>query len=271
MSSGSRCCESCDECRRLAAEGSPIPCPLLHDVTERVKSALEHTDMLEARWSEMVGDLEHAMHDMREPLRTITNFSELVSRCVEEDDLEAVDPHVRRIAAASKQLRNMLVSVAEIISFGAGTSDGVNRSAFRLTEVANEARAIVLANSTTPCEVEVAEDLPIIVGDRHRWVRVFQNLFCNAVKYNVSEVRRVTVSVEGPSVLVSDNGIGIPESKWNAVFELFLRLSDRSHMASGMGMGLYMARRFVEWDGGGLTIHSSDEAGTTFRIELPQG
>ena len=270
MNDEERRCTDCDECQRLVAAGEALPCPMIHDVTERVKSALSHTDMLEARWSEMIGDLEHAMHDMREPLRTITNFSELAVRCADDGDVEAAVSHVRRIGVASKQLRNMLYSVAEVISFGAGSSDGSDRTAFRLADAAKDGRAIVLANACD-CEIEVSNDLPIIVGDRHRWVRVFQNLFCNSIKYNVSERCRVDVWSEGNSVLVRDNGIGIPEAKWNAIFELFLRLSDRTHMASGMGMGLYMARRFVEWDGGSLSVHESDGSGTTFRIEMPQG
>ena len=262
--------DDCEECLDGFVIGETLmcDCPLLKGLAAKVKVFVENTDLLEARWVEMLGDMKQALHDVREPLRTVTNFSKLTEDAIGDGDFEAAREHAGKASVASVVLREMLVSLAEVMSFGEGKSDGSNRSEFNLSEVIEEAIKIVKPNGEN-CQVVVDGEMPSMVGDRQRWMRVFQNLFSNSMKYNESDECLIEVWSDGNVIFVKDNGMGIPEDKWNVVFELFLRLRDRSHMASGTGMGLYMAKRFVEWDGGNLSILSSGPDGTVFRIETP--
>jgi signal transduction histidine kinase len=103
-----------------------------------------------------------------------------------------------------------------------------------------------------------------------RWVRIFQNLISNGILYNNSDIPTVKIYYEGNNIYIEDNGIGIPEDKQKTIFELFMRLSDRSTMAVGTGAGLYMCKKFVQMDRADIRVHHSEiDKGTTFIINLP--
>ena len=103
--------------------------------------------------------------------------------------------------------------------------------------------------------------------------QVFSNLIENAVKYS-PEKSRVLVSSEETNgkvrIQISDQGPGIPADELSNIFMKFFRSKDaKASPIKGSGLGLYLAKYFVELHAGTLTVDSTPGQGSTFTVELP--
>jgi len=126
--------------------------------------------------------------------------------------------------------------------------------------------------------IDVDAGLPAIVADAGRVELVLMNLIANAIKYSdpAKGMRHVRItghpSHEPACIQVSDNGIGIPESKRERIFEQFVRVHahlDDELGAQGLGLGLSIVRECMEAMRGRVHVHSRENEGTTFTLEWP--
>ena len=114
--------------------------------------------------------------------------------------------------------------------------------------------------------------LPVVDGDRHRLLEVFQNLIENAVKFRSGQGEPVVEvgsrpGPDGPVVYVRDNGVGIDPRYHDRVFGLFERLDPR---VEGTGVGLALVKRIVEVHGGRVWVESEGAGkGSAFCFTLP--
>jgi signal transduction histidine kinase len=120
---------------------------------------------------------------------------------------------------------------------------------------------------------ECKADALIIAGDARRLMQVVQNLLQNALKYSPSG-GVVTVRVErrdaSACVVVSDQGVGIPESALPHLFQQFYRAENvEGSRFQGMGIGLYVVKELVTLHGGEITVVSQEGKGSTFTVSLP--
>jgi signal transduction histidine kinase len=128
--------------------------------------------------------------------------------------------------------------------------------------------------------VELQSTSPELTGhwDESRLERALSNLVENALKYSPDGgTVRVTISplseggVEYVLLSVSDEGIGIPESDLERIFDRFQRGSNVPERLSGSGVGLSYVREIVVRHGGSIAVESQVSKGTTFTIQLPRG
>lgn len=118
------------------------------------------------------------------------------------------------------------------------------------------------------------DDLPTYTGDRSQLFQLFQNLIGNGIKYRGAEPPIVRVAAfethTAWMIAVSDNGIGIPQSQVERVFEPFYRLHGKDQY-SGIGIGLAICQRIVELHKGEIRIEAGQGGqGTIVRISLPK-
>ena len=121
--------------------------------------------------------------------------------------------------------------------------------------------------------LDVPESLPAIRADRDALAQVLTNLLDNAVKYTGTDKRIALRARAENSTLafsVSDDGIGIPENQYKAVFEPFYQVDHRlSRSGEGCGLGLAIVRRIVTAHGGEIGVASEREKGSVFTVRIP--
>jgi PAS domain S-box-containing protein len=203
-------------------------------------------------------------HDLREPLRTISVFTQTLVRKAHLDPDEAeiagfIVDGVRRVSAL----------VDDLLS---SASYGFIRSPVRVeleqaVQQAMENLRQALASSGASITVG---PLPAVQSRECDLLRVFQNLIGNAVKYRSEAPLEIRIACErsGPNwvIKVHDNGIGIAAEHHRSVFDLFTRLN--SYEIPGAGIGLAVCKRIVEALGGTIWVESEPGAGSTFCFTL---
>jgi signal transduction histidine kinase len=122
-------------------------------------------------------------------------------------------------------------------------------------------------------EGRVADELPLVEGDRDKVRQVLVNLVENAIKYS-PDGGRIQVGVESQEenvlFLVRDEGLGIPSDEQSRVFEKFYRVDPQmTRGVGGTGLGLYICNELVGRMGGHIWLESKDGEGSTFLFELP--
>jgi two-component system, OmpR family, phosphate regulon sensor histidine kinase PhoR len=118
-----------------------------------------------------------------------------------------------------------------------------------------------------------AEPVAVCRGDHDRLAQALDNLVSNAIKFTPDGGRvvvRLAREDDRAVVEVSDTGIGISDADMQRLFERFFRTQRATAAAiPGVGLGLTIAQAIVHGHDGQLAVHSSEGAGTTFRIDLP--
>jgi PAS domain S-box-containing protein len=235
------------------------------DVTER-KQALEELQRSNAELEQFASV---ASHDLQEPLRTISSYTQLLKRRYGErleGDAAEFMGFIVDGAARMKQLIEDLLAYSRVGKHGK-----------ELQKVAVQA---ALAHALDNLKAALAESggavthdaLPSVLGDELQLAQVFQNLIGNALKFRGKDAPRIHVEVkDGTSweIAVKDNGIGIDPKYFERVFQIFQRLHAMGEYP-GTGIGLAICKKVVERHGGRIWVESQPGAGSTFRFTLPK-
>ncbi len=210
-----------------------------------------------------------ASHDLQEPLRMVTAYTQLLAeRYRGKLDAEAD----KFIGYASEGAMRMQVLIQDLLAFsrvGRAESsdanidcDGVMEEVLQTLSAAVQESGAVISYS----------QLPQIQGDRTQLGQVFQNLIANAIKFRGKEPPKISVLAENKDdqwwFEVSDNGIGIPPENAGHVFEVFYRLHARSEYP-GNGIGLAICKKIIERGGGRIWVESQSGSGSHFKFTLP--
>ncbi|MBW5252145.1 GAF domain-containing protein [Streptomyces sp. P01-B04] len=217
-------------------------------------------------------------HDLKEPLRGISNAATFV---IEDAGAELDATTVRRMHTMRRlagRMDDLLDSLLHFARLGRG---GLHRTRVPLDRVLDSALDVAGERLAEAHVRVVRHDLPEVYADEARLYEVLVNLLVNAAKYaSDRDDRAVEVLVAmlrppagGPpqqTVVVRDNGIGIPPDQQREVFELFRRLHGQGERGGGTGVGLAIVRRIVERHGGELWLDSAPGRGTAFFFTLGQ-
>ncbi|MCP5197461.1 MAG: PAS domain S-box protein [Gammaproteobacteria bacterium] len=243
------------------------------DITARKQVEAERERLiveLEAKNTELERFTYTVSHDLKSPLITIKGFLGVLEQDLASGDTEQIHRDMARIGAAADKMQNLLADLLELSRIGRICNPPVRVS---LVELAHEA-AELLAGRLQQRDVRlvVADDLPIVCGDRPRLLEVMQNLLDNAVKYLGKQPEpSVTVGCRqdrGQTVCyVRDNGLGIEPCYHDKIFGLFEQLDPHTE---GTGIGLALVKRIIEFHGGRIWVESAGFGqGSAFCFTLP--
>lgn len=216
-------------------------------------------------------ELEHfayiASHDLQEPLRMISSFTQLL----EKKYGNKLDPDGREyIKFAVDGSRRMYDLINDLLSFSRVTTKGKEFSRIEvnkiLSEVEKNLKGLIEKRNVL---IKVA-NMPSIYADKSQIVQLFQNLISNAIKFNTSkpEIRIQYSQLDGYYLFkIKDNGIGIDPQYFDRIFQIFQRLHPADKF-EGTGIGLAICRRIVERHNGKIWVESSPGKGTTFLFTI---
>ena len=242
------------------------------DITERKlaeDAASRHADEL-ARSTAALEQFAHiTSHDLREPLRSMRSFAQLLGRKYGGKLDRDADEFIGFIISGAERMDNL---IADLVAYCNVTErDGSITTNVDLAKTVDWAKKNLATRIADTAATVKHRDLPVIAGDELQLVQMFQNLLSNAIKYRRSgEAPRVEILAELHEgqwrVSVRDNGIGIPEDRWKHVFGIFRRLHGPE--VPGTGIGLAICRKIAENHGGKIWVESRVGEGSTFFFTL---
>ncbi len=201
-----------------------------------------------------------AAHDLREPLRAISVYTEML---VQETQMDAKSRQTAKFIVDGAARMSTLVD--DLLSFASTGMQEAPRCVDLQHAVAQATLNLAPAIEASGAIVTVGR-LPIVRSNEIHLVRLFQNLISNALKYRAENPVRIHVTAEqrGPGWVISigDNGIGIAPEHQTRVFMPFVRLANRD--VPGTGLGLAVCKKIVESLGGTIWVESELGAGSTF-------
>jgi len=211
-----------------------------------------------------------ASHDLKSPLRNITSFLNLIQRKLKNYPDKNVYEYLNFATSSAKQMHFLIQDILEFSKLG---NSNIEVNKIDLSDIINNVLSNINRSIKEKNAIIEISSLPAIVANETQMTLLFQNLIENGIKYNDSAIPKVEITYSDEKnehlIAVKDNGIGIPQSDIDKVFEMFQRLKDKPD-EQGSGIGLAICKKIIEQHNGKIHIESTPKVGTTFFIRLPK-
>jgi signal transduction histidine kinase len=215
-------------------------------------------------------------HELRTPLNAIIGFSEvLIEKMFGEVNDKQLE-YLQDIHSSGHHLLSLINDILDLSKIEAGRME-LELSSFDLGETLQNALALVRERASRHglgLELELGPGVDTWVADERKVRQVVINLLSNAVKFTPEggsvTLRARRAGADAVEIAVVDTGVGIAPDQQALVFEEF-RQASGEHMrkSEGTGLGLSLAKRFVELHGGSIRVESEPGRGSTFAFILP--
>ena len=233
------------------------------------KDLRKYTDELKRSNSELEQFAYVASHDLQEPLRMVSSFTQLLSKRYKDKlDTDANEFISYAVEGANRMQR----LINDLLSYSRINTKGRPFEETDCGEILGHVRANLHVAIEKSGALITNDHLPIVVGDASQLMRLFQNLVDNAIKFSDKEAPRIHVSAERKDdewlFSVRDNGIGIDPQYHERIFLIFQRLHGKEEYP-GTGIGLAICKRIVERHGGKIWLESEPQNGSAFYFTIP--
>ena len=262
---------SCSGRALLGSQGQTLGAVVaMHDITEQQahEHALrQHAAELARSNAELERFAYIASHDLQEPLRTVSSYTQLLLRRLPQNldqDQKLFADQIRSGIGRMKDLIEGLLEYSRVSRPEQAVA--VDLNIVCETALANLGHAVQSSGA-----VIMRGPLPTVPGSARQLTQVLQNLIGNAIKFSGEQTPKVQISAqrgeEGWTLVVRDHGMGIEAAYREQIFGLFKRLHTSDEIP-GSGVGLTICRRIIEQHGGRIWVEAA-EPGTRFHLLLP--
>jgi signal transduction histidine kinase len=237
----------------------------IEDKSKQIEAANRHK-------SEFLANMSH---ELRTPLNAIIGFSEVLGERMFGELNEKQAEYTDDILSSGRHLLSLINEILDLSKVEAGRME-LEVATFDLPLAIDNARTFVRERAVKHginLDVTVDERLGDFVGDERKIKQILLNLLSNAVKFTPEggrigiHARQADGAVE---ISVTDTGIGIAPEDQSKIFEEFRQVgADYAHKTEGTGLGLTLAKKFVELHGGKIWVESEVGKGSTFIFTLP--
>lgn len=247
-------------------------CALVYNITDRKQveqQMLQLTEDLKRSNEELEQFAYVASHDLQEPLRAVTSYTQLLAQRY-QDNLDAkADKYINYIVDGASRMQQLINDLLAYSRLGtrvqefeiADCNAAVDQSLCNLQIAIAEKQAVI-----------TKDVMPTVMADEFQLVQLFQNLIGNAIKFCREDVPIIHISaiIQDDELVFSvrDNGIGIDPEYADRIFIIFGRLHSRREYV-GTGIGLAICKRIVERHGGRIWVESLPNEGATFYFTIP--
>ncbi len=243
---------------------------LFAEVKEK-NEALQRANHLKSQF------LANVTHELRTPLHSIISYGALILEGFVDGELSAEqEEHIQFMVRRAEDLSHLVDDMLDLSKIEADRIEVTPEPldlAHSLTEVVNQLKPLA-NNKNLYLTLEMEEGISRVMADGHRLRQVAINLVSNAIKFTdkggVTIRCRLIKQGDMVNVSVYDTGIGISPAALGYIFEAF-RQADGSttRQFGGTGLGLTIARKLIELQGGEVAVESAPGQGTTFSFTLP--
>ena len=209
-----------------------------------------------------------ASHDLREPLRMVTSFTQLLAQRYHNRLDDEADTIIGFAVDGAKRMETLIENL--LLYSRVGKNDKplqVVDCNLVLQKALSNLQLLIQENNATV----VVRPLPHIVGDESQLIQLFQNLIDNAITYRSQSDPLIEIDAksdrQGWLFSVKDNGISIDPKYSHRIFEVFQRLHPKDKY-SGTGVGLAICKKIVERHGGNIWLESESGVGSIFWLTL---
>jgi PAS domain S-box-containing protein len=210
-----------------------------------------------------------ASHDLQEPLRMITGYSQLLVKRYQGQLDENASVYMGHITEGTTRMGTLLADLLSYTKVAADQeepAESIDFSAVYKKATQNLQTAIAESGAVVSCD-----HLPVVKGREAHFLQLLQNLISNAIKYRGEHSPRIHISAGKRNrewcFAVADNGMGIAPEFQQQIFGVFKRLHGNN--IPGTGIGLAICHRVVEHYGGRIWVESELNRGATFYFTLP--
>jgi PAS domain S-box-containing protein len=236
----------------------------------------------EAKLQENIKELNHsnqdlaqfaavASHELQEPLRMVTRYTQLLSsRYKGRLDADA-DEFIAFVVDGAQRMHTL---IRDLLTYSRIGAKGTKLIEINSDEALRQAM-INLRGAIEASGAQITHDpLPAVLADKMQLTRLFQNLVGNAIKYRKPGTPKIHISAsmigkKRWNFSVTDNGLGIDAQNFERIFGMFQRLHTRDEFP-GTGIGLAICKKIVERHGGIISVDSQPGHGSTFRFALAE-
>jgi PAS domain S-box-containing protein len=255
----------------------------VQDVTEikrMERELVEKTKQLEQSNRSLQQFASVASHDLKEPLRKISMFADMV---MESEEKNISDKSMDKLERMQTSAKSMMTMIQDILSFSL-LEEKQQREKTNLGAIMKEILELLEERIEEKKATIRYANLPDVYIIPSQFRQMLQNLISNALKFSRKGIEaRIEIKSEWiyrplehlkPAakylqLAICDNGIGIEKEYVDTIFDLFKRLHSKAEY-EGSGLGLAIAKRIVDNHDGMITVHSDPGKGTCFYITIPQ-
>ncbi|MEA5580428.1 ATP-binding protein [Nodularia harveyana UHCC-0300] len=212
-----------------------------------------------------------ASHDLKEPLRGIHNYSNFLMEDYGDIINEEGRTKLKTLIRLTQRMDDLIDSLLHFSRLG---RVDISMQPTDLNSLVHRSLDLLTARiEEMNIDIRIPRPLPTVYCDRIQVGELFNNLITNSIKYNDKPEKWISIGyIDEPPLPITfyirDNGIGIPEKHFEAIFRIFKRLHAPSKYGGGTGAGLTIAKKIVERHGGKIWVDSIYSEGSTFYFTL---
>jgi signal transduction histidine kinase len=244
--------------------------------SRRIEAALrDRNEALEEADRVKTAFVANMSYELRTPLTSIGGFAEMLAGGYAGELAPTAEEYVRAILDSVARLSTLIDHVLDLTQSEAGGLP-LEKKSVDIRRVAREAAKAAdpaAAEKSIEFAVDLEKGLGTVHGDARRLRQVLDNLLSNAVRFTPPG-GRILLRGEGLQdlvrIVISDNGPGMTLKEQARAFDRFSRSTEEGERGASLGLGLPLARQFVEAHGGTVTLASEPGQGTAVTVELPR-
>lgn len=248
--------------------------------------AIHHSQLYD-RSQQQGAELRHAHHikddflkavttELKTPLNVITGYTDMFRDGLLGEMTPIQEKAVETVARQSKDLYRLINSVLQVSTLEAETLR-IQLQDMNLWEFLSELRSQYdhPLGKNVRFIWDYPADFPTVQGDRSKLKRILENLINNAIKFTnhgtITVSAKYLAAKKMLQIKIADTGVGIPEEQIAAVFERFRQVqgADAKMQRGGMGLGLYVVKKYIDLLGATVHVESRAGQGSTFTLQVP--